>query len=336
MATENLQPLTYGIISIVFALGTASILLRLYGRWCLQTFGGDDVAAGFLLLVNTMQQAILYIFLYYGCGKHVGWLSDWQLEKITLWLFIEEIFYMFTHWTLKQVFLIFYLRLSPRRGFKLSVYGTMALNTIFTVINWLLAIFQCTPFDSILHPAKYPYAVCMNKFVVLMLPSVLNIVTDLIILTLPISTVLALQMSRKRKAVVLGIICFGSFSVITALCRFAILKQLAVDPDISFVLGRMIMVAAVEIEVAVIAVNLPGMKFLFSPPAGRSHDRSVEPSSDVYRMAALQPRASSEQKDRRCLGATLTGSEEELLRRTGGTNIKIMTNVDVTSVRAAE
>ncbi|KAF7596102.1 hypothetical protein BBP40_003364 [Aspergillus hancockii] len=205
--------------------------------------------------VNAMQQMILYMFLRYGLRevsentgdegvcrinpnykRHANTLSDPQLETITKWLFIEEIFYMSTHWTVKQAFLVFYLRLSPHKGLKLAVYGTMDLYTAFTIITWLLAILQCTPFDAILPPAKYPQATWINKFVLLVVPSVLNIVTDLIILTPPISTVVALQMSRRSKAVVLGIICFGSFSVITALCRFIILKQPTVDPDISFVL----------------------------------------------------------------------------------------------------
>ncbi|OJJ07201.1 hypothetical protein ASPVEDRAFT_33433 [Aspergillus versicolor CBS 583.65] len=72
MALENLQPFAYAVISIAFALGTGSILLRLYCRWRLRAFGRDDAAAIFLFLtakaVNNVQQAILYVFLQHGCG----------------------------------------------------------------------------------------------------------------------------------------------------------------------------------------------------------------------------------------------------------------------------
>jgi hypothetical protein len=51
MAIENLQPLTYAIISVAFALGTFSIFLRLYCRGILlKTFGLDDAVAVFLLV----------------------------------------------------------------------------------------------------------------------------------------------------------------------------------------------------------------------------------------------------------------------------------------------
>ncbi len=80
---------------------------------------------------------------------------------------------MFTHWTIKQAFLLFYLRLSPSVTFRRWVYLTMFLNTAFTIVNWLLAFLQCTPFDAILHRAAYPEAKCINTWILLMLPSVL-------------------------------------------------------------------------------------------------------------------------------------------------------------------
>lgn len=66
---DNLQAVAYVVISIMFAMGTVSFFLRFYCRAMItHAFGWDDILAIFLLLVNTMQQAILYIFLHYGCG----------------------------------------------------------------------------------------------------------------------------------------------------------------------------------------------------------------------------------------------------------------------------
>lgn len=51
MAIENLQPITYVVISIAFAFGTASIFLRLYCRmFMVKTFGRDDAVAVFLFV----------------------------------------------------------------------------------------------------------------------------------------------------------------------------------------------------------------------------------------------------------------------------------------------
>ena len=146
-------------------------------------------------------------------------------------------------------------------------------------------------------------------------------------------------MSRKRKAAVIAVICFGSFSVITALCRFSLQMQMVTNPDTTYVMGRMLIAASIEIEVAVVAVNLPAMKSLFTKFVGGST------ADDSYKMSDYKSGSSKglkgsglsssqrELKSQRELGVTLTGSEEDLLRqgREEPVNITVTTNIDVAS-----
>ncbi|EKG09411.1 hypothetical protein MPH_13559, partial [Macrophomina phaseolina MS6] len=90
-----------------------------------------------------------------------------------------------------------------------------------------------------------------------------NIITDLIILGLPISTVWRLQMSVRRKVAVLSVIGFGASSVIVALFRLVLLHESGSTSDISYALGKMVLIAVLEIQFAVIAVNLPSIKSLW-------------------------------------------------------------------------
>lgn len=94
-------------------------------------------------------------------------------SSFSQWLFVEEIFYMFTHWTIKMTFLIFYLRLSPDRTFRRCCFATMVLNTACMITNWLLAALQCIPIDAYFNPAAHPEAACINRNVLLMGPFVL-------------------------------------------------------------------------------------------------------------------------------------------------------------------
>lgn len=93
-----------------------------------------------------------------------------MLTCIPKYIFIEEILYMFTHWTIKQTFLTFYLHLSPSQPFRVCVFLTMGVNTAVLVTNWLLAFLQCVPFLSILYPQNYPNSVCISTMVVMMVP----------------------------------------------------------------------------------------------------------------------------------------------------------------------
>jgi hypothetical protein len=157
-----------------------------------------------------------------------------------------------------------------------------------------------------------------------------NILEDLYILLLPISTVWNLHMSTRRKIAVLGIIAFGSSSVIIACFRLIPLLELNSSPDTSWVLGKMIIVAALEIQFAVIAVNLPSLKALWmrytgGSSAGTGPDKS---NSQGYKLSTLEKKGEVElSKSRKrksrgtrgsitCLerGITSTESEEELFQ----------------------
>ncbi|KAH8203628.1 hypothetical protein TruAng_002158 [Truncatella angustata] len=340
---ENIQLLAHIIISITFAIGAVSFLGRWYSRGLIvRAFGWDDVFSIFLMLVNILQQAILYIFLRYGCGRHATTLSGDDLEQITKWLFFEEIFYMLTHWTIKQTFLMFYLRLSPSITFRRLVYGTMLLNAAFTVTNWLLAFLQCVPFDAIFHPALYPDADCIDKNILLMGPSVLNIIADVTILILPIPTVLKLQMSKRRKIAVISVISFGGSAVVVAACRFFILYELGHDPDTSYVLGKMVIVAGFEIQLAVIAVNLPSMKVLWTKLYGNSvtEESYVEDGSrsKSYSLSTLKRGMARNQKAGPVADVSITNhmasifaseSEEELWGKESQGNVLITKSVHI-------
>jgi hypothetical protein len=219
------------------------------------------------------------------------------------------------------------------------------------------------PFDEILHPGTHPDAVCISKLVLLIGPSILvsqdilspglpifpndkllivsqNILEDFYILILPIYTVWNLQMSLRRKVAVLGVMVFGSSSVIVACFRLMPLLELNNSPDTSWVLGKMVIVAALEIQLAIIAVNLPSLKALWTRFGGGSSSGSgpggASSNQKGYKLSSLGQIVTigSEAKGSRGTkwgklarrgsitrleqGVTATESEEELCRQ-GGT-----------------
>jgi Fungal rhodopsin domain len=86
-------------------------------------------------------------------------------------LFAEEIYYIWMHWVIKMAFLLFYLRFATTRTFRYLVYGTMGLNTIFSLITWLLYVLQCVPLDAVFHPAAHPTAKCLDRRVLAFVPT---------------------------------------------------------------------------------------------------------------------------------------------------------------------
>lgn len=164
-------------------------------------------------------------------------------------------------------------------------------------------------------------------------------ISDVIILVLPIHTVMGLQMSPRRKFGVISVMGFGASAVVVAACRFIVLYELGYNPDISFVLGKMVIVAGIEVQCAVIAVNLPSMKPLWTKVVGgsgyaKSSDNSGENGDGSHELSA----PSSKRKGGRGHWAgpiadvsitnqiatrQATDSEEELCRKGGQDNIQV-------------
>ena len=105
----------------------------------------------------------------------------------------------------KLSFLCFYLNLNPSQAFRTCVYLTMFL-TIGSCIGIAVSLLAaCTPFEK-----NFDVTVkgghCLNKGALYIATAILNIVTDILVLILPIPMVLGLQMAKSRKVIPCSIV----------------------------------------------------------------------------------------------------------------------------------
>lgn len=182
------------------------------------------------------------------------------------------------HLIIKHAFLQFYLRLANKTSFTYSVYATMALNVAVAVAIWLLYCLQCRPLPAFWNPTMYPDADCLKTAVTYYVPASLvrlapvlcilsqpygslqNILTDFIILSLPIRPLWNMQASLSRRLGVIAVVSVGSIAVIVSCLRLIVLHEFAVNPDFSYILGKMVIISAAELNVAIMAANAPSLK----------------------------------------------------------------------------
>lgn len=155
-------------------------------------------------------------------------------------------------------------------------------------------------------------------------------------------------MSCRKKISITAVIAFGGSSVIVAACRFIVLAQLAVATDVSYVLGHMVIVAAIEIELAIIAVNMPSMKVLFNRRNNNNGESSgKQAQSGSYKLSSMDgkvgPHSSSAARgggarnsaapvaDVSITRHMADGSEEELWRKEGRDRVYVTKTVAVDS-----
>lgn len=113
----------------------------------------------------------------------------------------------------KLSFLCLYLNLNPARGFRTGVYLTMfvVIGSCVGIVVSLLA--ACRPFAKNIDVTVVD-GQCLNKTALYIATGILNIITDIMVLLLPIPMVLRLQMSTSRKIMLILLFSVGSMYVL--------------------------------------------------------------------------------------------------------------------------
>ncbi|KAF5024534.1 hypothetical protein F66182_3297 [Fusarium sp. NRRL 66182] len=326
MAT-SLYVTAYVLAYVTFAVAMVSSFARLYSRaLVVKSWGWDDSAFCVVLLdemINIVHQVILQLFLDLGCGKPGNVDCSFASADLMRTAFMEEIVIYAAHAVIKITFLLFYMRLSPEYPFRLFIFIGFGLLFSVFISSLLLTVLQCIPFEKILNPMLHPEVTCVDTRTVMLAPPIMNIAMDFYIICIPIATVMNLQMSFRRKLTVLVVLAFGIVSVTVAIIRLPVLVSVtSMKTDASIDVGKMVIVAAFEVQSAVIAVNLPSLKPLWVKFKGRGStldNVNPEPSSQGgYKLSSMDANRSKKNKPMGVItrlerGLDANESEEELV-----------------------
>lgn len=192
---------------------------RLYSRVTTKvSWGKDDLLIALGLLANIAQCVLAAVMVdWAGVGQH---LIKWALKdpsKIAhefQGLLAMEWTYGLAVCLPKLAILELYVRIFAIRPFRIACYCTMAVVFCTFLATGLTATFQCTPvaaqWDRTLLETV-PGASCIDELAFFRWVSFPNIVTDLVMVTLPIPMVLRLQLNKQKKYELLAIfICGGA------------------------------------------------------------------------------------------------------------------------------
>lgn len=92
-----------------------------------------------------------------------------------------------------------------------------------------------------------------------------NVILDFYVFILPIPTLWRLQMPMRKKLGVISVFAFGGISVLLGVIRFhSLWKLVDLNPqETAGGVGEVLIIAALELNVAAIAVNLPALRSIY-------------------------------------------------------------------------
>ena len=164
---------------------------------------------------------------------------------------------------IKLSILLFYRRLFPRQNttarWRACHLALCMASVAVGIIQCFGIAFQCTPV-AFFWDRTIPGGHCINMSAFFRFGNIANLLTDILILAMPIPIVWSLHLDRRKKIGVCGLFFLGGFVCIASIMRFYYLESVGqgADPTCEFPLFL--------IPLAIISYKLWHYCLLLSPP----------------------------------------------------------------------
>jgi len=204
-----------GLFIIVFFPCIALIVygLRVFSRLRTRQWGLDDwlITAAVAFLLALTATFYMYFKLFYF-GYHMYELpADWSQDAAMFYFYFAQMLYNPILACVKASMLVFLLRLGGQKpGVRLITHALNLVNALQAIATFLVSVFSCLPVAGFWDSAikADPNTKCVdNSFSVI--TAGLTVLTDILVLALPLWIFLGLKMPTKQKIAVIGIFMVG-------------------------------------------------------------------------------------------------------------------------------
>ncbi|KAN0101513.1 hypothetical protein V8E51_012023 [Hyaloscypha variabilis] len=246
---------------ICAAITYTSVLLRFITRlFVAQTYGMDD----WFILAAAISDAV---FTYYGVimehdglGDHVRDVNLEVVPQLLLGFYIDENLYLLTIGLVKVSILFFYLRVFPKKSFRLLCWLMIAFCTANMLAFVMVTIFQCRPISFAWAKTSMHEGTCLNYNAAAWTNAGVNILQDFLIVVLPLHELRSLQLCKAKKLGVYAMFGMGSFVCLTSIIRLNSLRTFGVTIDATFSNVPITIWSTVETTLAIVCACLPAIR----------------------------------------------------------------------------
>ena len=142
-----------------------------------------------------------------GYGMHKADLTEDEQEAALRWFFIAQTPYKVTVCFNKVSVILLYLRIFVSKTFRIASFAVLFVVVGYGIGGIAATIWQCVPIQGAC--IKTIPATCIDSGVFWVAYAVLNIVTDVMVLALPIVPVMKLQLRLRDRILLCGVFTLG-------------------------------------------------------------------------------------------------------------------------------
>ncbi|KAH6635540.1 hypothetical protein B0J18DRAFT_50498 [Chaetomium sp. MPI-SDFR-AT-0129] len=204
------------------------IALRVVGRFIrTEKLFREDKTAALALVPLFLRMGCVHVILIYGTNNAIlegAGFSDEELHQRSIasgLVLLSRVLYAATLWILKYAILEFFKRLKVtwRRTYDwalMFIRGFLVTTFIAVVISDLA---ECQPFSNYWQVLPDPGGQCRQGYAQLLTMAVCNVITDLLLVMVPIPVILSSSMSAARKFQLVLLFCLSLAPVAVTIYR---------------------------------------------------------------------------------------------------------------------
>ncbi|KAL8799507.1 MAG: hypothetical protein Q9182_005845 [Xanthomendoza sp. 2 TL-2023] len=263
LAVESRGGELVATVTVMMIIASIAVLLRLYARRISAAkLGKDDYLIIVALIFTYGLDIISFYAIKAGIGRHMITLN---LDQVTSFVKTDQatqVLFGFSITATKLSILFFYNRLFPFRTFHVVSLITIIASILWWVGVILTSFLHCRPF-AYYWDRSIPGGYCVNDNVIGYTITSFNIVTDLVVLVLPIPWLWGMNMAVPKRMAVVGLFVLGSFVCIAGIIRLPFLSELQLS-DITYTSVSVGVWISVECNIGILSACLPILRPLFS------------------------------------------------------------------------
>ncbi|KAL4901979.1 hypothetical protein BDW74DRAFT_186999 [Aspergillus multicolor] len=248
-----------------------------------------------------------------GCGRHVGTVDPSSVIVTLKTILPLEALYGVVMSLVKTSIMLFYYNIfGTKRSFKLSVMVVMTIVWLWAISVALETLLLCRPlafnWDTSIDGK------CGQRNATYVVAGTLNLVTDLMVMVLPLPHLWKLKLNMAKKLALTSVFSMGLLVSVISIVRLSALMAIDFN-DVTYSLPMGVLWTVLEPELAIICANMPILKPILSRMFPRFFSSTRQKSygvSDPQAFERLDEREYSlGQVSRDHLAPTSTAGDEE-------------------------
>ncbi|KAI2464342.1 hypothetical protein F4781DRAFT_74041 [Annulohypoxylon bovei var. microspora] len=293
--------------TVTFLSAAIVVALRCFARWKYSQRGWDDYLMVFALLQALVATIVDFVAVNHGLGRHTFYLTHEQSVNQQYYSLLAQVFCVQALSFAKMSIVVSYMRVLRDSGNRLHQVLLWAIGILVFVVNTMVIITfytGCNPTEKSWDPLTKGTCWTTNKkLAFFLLQGAFSAFSDFFLAFSPFFFLHKLQVKKRTKALILGLMGLGTVTGVFAIIRTVetgtqLNPPPTAVPDGSFSTVLGLTWAGMERNIAILAGSIPALNPLAAPATrlikqtlGSSASRLRSTTSHSYQLSDIpQPR----------------------------------------------